>query len=481
MTIENPTYDFSAPYMRASIVTRDGNIFPLWLSDSPDAQYIQHGLAKNADQFGGYPLKSLPYVTGISVDLALGGYFTMKCSLSFPYEQGQQFLASDLIEFGIAQLQVQLGWVGGQYSDQVLSPVYEGMIIAPDVQFGEWTTVTLNAVSTSGYTAGLTTKHIIVPAGHMSRYSFIAFLAGHYKYKVKLSDDLEKLRATDGHILFSKPQLSQRGYTDWFFIHKLVWDSGCVYSLVNNILYIQSMKSWLGAKPIKELVYYHHNGEVTSSKLPIFSLSMPSKAPFLPGYSAVYNKGIASKTKDIVSTILTDAQAKIQRTGTGPVGSTDSLAPGKPKTDGVSSNGEGTENVTIITGSADDPDLNSTLAAVFTDGQMAMGLELTIGTIGAPDIVPGTTVKIRGAGLRYENDNFGVFSVSHTVDSNGFFTTLKGVSNTGAMLSKLSGDLATGDQNVEEADIAQGAQPIPRPPKEPDSPNETYLKLIGLL
>jgi len=67
-----------------------------------------------------------------------------------------------------------------------------------------------------------------------------------------------------------------------------------------------------------------------------------------------------------------------------------------------------------------------------------LGIELDIETIGDPEMIPGTMVRIAGLGRRFDNRVYAVHEVTHTVGSGGFSTQLKLITNIDAILDAIS-------------------------------------------
>lgn len=95
-------------------------------------------------------LGALSYVSQINIEYRLGENCNISLVLTPPYEDGLRFLQSDLIRYGVGQLQVQIGYTtgtktGGGATTLVNLP-FTGFLQYPQVSIGTDMTITLTAL-----------------------------------------------------------------------------------------------------------------------------------------------------------------------------------------------------------------------------------------------------------------------------------------------------------------------------------------------
>ena len=84
----------------------------------------------------------------------------------------------------------------------------------------------------------------------------------------------------------------------------------------------------------------------------------------------------------------------------------------------------------------------------------AMGVPLTVETIGIPIVFPGMIAAVTGLGFRLSTPTagtYGIRKVRHTLGTNGYTTTLEMTSNVGSFLSKQISLPADGPQQSQNA------------------------------
>lgn len=135
------TYDFRAPYMSAVIVTPGGVRVPLWTE-------LQLSAAQRDSINLG--VSSLPYLSELEITLPLGDVPTIRAQLTPPFLDARAFLNSSVIEWGLSTIEVQFGYSGGN-GQAVLSPIFAGILLKPDVSLGQDASITLNAQGSGGF------------------------------------------------------------------------------------------------------------------------------------------------------------------------------------------------------------------------------------------------------------------------------------------------------------------------------------------
>lgn len=176
-------YDFYSPFMSAWIVTNpedpEGSRFPLWVEGvNPDRRGSlvprtpdgSEGDTSYIEELG-----SLAFCSEISVELQLAYVPRITATLTPPFREGLAFLNSALIEWGNSTLEVQFGYTGGTPDGIVLSPVFSGTLLKPEVTIGEDISITLNAQGIGAFPA--VRQDVINPFPPQPRRKLIKALA----------------------------------------------------------------------------------------------------------------------------------------------------------------------------------------------------------------------------------------------------------------------------------------------------------------
>ena len=419
--------DYRNPFLSAAIVTTDGTRFPLWMKTDP--------AARTAARLQG--TQSLAFVQELSVEIQLAYLPIIKCTLAPPYGDALNFLNSRLIEWGQSQLEVQFGYIQqGPPNDPagrvVLSDLYSGILLKPEVQLGQDVVITLNAQGVGGFAAVRQEGNLTIKD---TRKNIVKKLFERFKVTVDDSE-VDKIATTQAEIVAEwnkKPiDFTQAGDSYWTAVLKIVREAGFHSYLVGNAFKVLPASFVFSAGPTKLFRLYDFSqgrlGPVDGGSLgvnrvlPILSVSSPTSAVYLPGSAqGFFIQDINSFDRGEIKKFVGDQQVAAPRTGVGAssVQNPNTLPAADPKT------GEGAEQ---YPGNASDDQLLQQVQSEYAAQTTLMGVQLNMESIGDPTLLPGTVIAVRGIGARL-NGNYSTFKVTHTIGGSGYTMSLECVSN----------------------------------------------------
>lgn len=441
------SYDFYNPFMAAAIVDKNGERFPLWTNKG--------GNPFNIASAGMGPLRALAFLSEIQIELQLGDIPRITATLTPPYEDAIRLMDSELVEFGNARLEVMFGYASGTSTGEaVLSPIFEGLLIKPDISIGIDSTFILHAQGTGGYAAVSQVSYATFK--EKTRRSIISDVLARHGLQI---DDTHIDSASDSFKLWDgdKITVAQGNKTDWFFITTLsnearVW---IIYTEKGKVRFVPRNKN-LNGQPTYQLSMFELNqGMIGGEVFPILSAQTSSAAIYLPGLRGLLLKGVDAKSKKSVQQIVDDKLVRTNRTdkGAADVKGSTSFADPNDKSGFNAFPGDPSSDVA-----------KAQAVAAFDNFGPAMGIPMDVETLGIPDMSPGDVVQINGMGLRL-NGNYGVFKLTHTLSNSGYTSNLKLVSNTAKILAMANQVTPSGQTNTKVApDVpsnAVDAQPKP--------------------
>lgn len=423
--------DYRNPFLSATIVTPDGERYPMWLRTPASAQASAR-LGKT---------NSLAFVTEVSVELQLAYLPIIKATITPPYRNAIDFLNSRLIEWGQSILEVQFGYVVQQARDPndpsrpagraILSPVYSGVLLKPDVTLGE-STIVLNAQGVGGFAAVRQEGGLTVSA---TRKEVVQKLFERFGVAV---DDAEvlKLSTSQAGVVaeWSKTTINfvQGGDTYWTAAMKVIREAGCHAYLSGNKLLILPASFVFSSTPTKLFRYYDFaggrigpvDGGATGINrvLPILSASSPTSAIYLPGSAqGFFIKDVNSFDREEIKKFVGDKQVAAPRTGEG----ASSIANSKTLPAADKQTGEGAEQ---FPGDPSDSQVVQQVKAEYAAQSTLMGVALNFDSVGDPSVMPGQVCAVRGLGERLSG-NYSIFKLTHTIGGSGYTMSIESVSN----------------------------------------------------
>lgn len=484
------TYDFSASYFVAAITNHSSpnnntpNYIPFWGSIVGDNQRSSKST---------FPLGAMAWVQEITVELNLGNVPIITCQLSPPFREGMEFLDAE-IEYGRAELHVQVGYTGGNSEGgPILSPVFTGLLLEPSIAIGEDIQITLNAQGVGGFStirqAGTKTAQL-----NETRLDLIRRIAGSNKRALEVEvrkDDVPDDSATR-LLLDEKIQWSQGGKSDNEALWELVNEAQGWMIYVSEAeklgaptkpkLRIMSRDRALGAPPLRTLrLYDFKDGTLFGGQCgeyPILQVSNPPVPVYFPGSMRALvmeeisdkNPGapkpgpaftatgapavpVAVEAESHVGELRKLSVHSVRRAFSDAAGDQGTIskagaaapAPSEAFTAADPATGDGGETL------PGDPESASSMSRALMEFRRAgnMGVPLDIDTIGIPDIKPGEVVLVTGLGKRLSGHRWGVHTVRHQVGGAGFSTSIHVVSNTEEIL-RTGAQAARGKVNKEK-------------------------------
>lgn len=424
-------YTFSGPFMAGRITDKQGRKYPLWLNPKE----LLSG------DFG--VIKDLPYVQEVTVELGLGLVPQIKVVLNPPHHEAQKILDSPLIEWPGNVLEVQLGYSEG--SQAVMSPIFSGMLLKPDIELGEEISITLNAQGVGGYSGlRLESRRTFKNTKRIDIIKEI--LKGPDKKAERRVEVLDTVKAKEARKLLDKKiNYSQAGQADMLAITQIVQDCKCWYSWEGRdikdksnkdkfVLYSKEERMASVPKrifsffdpPDKKLV----GGEFRAGEMgpnvgiyPIINLSSPTAAIYMPGaIRGMVIQDIDSKTRKRKVEVVNDKNQRIPRIGTGAAWVISELLP-----DTDDKEGDGATSYTV--GLSDQA--KAAVEGEFQRVNSDMGVKLTIDTIGIPDLLPSESITVTGIGTRLsgKGGNYSVMKLTHQWGTGGTSTNFECMSN----------------------------------------------------
>ena len=476
-------YDFYNPFASAWIIQNpedpQGTRFPLWVEGvSPDRRSSL--VPKSPDGQDSLntemveDLGSLAFCTELTVELQLAFVPKITATLNPPFREGLAFLNSSLIEWGNSILEVQFGYVGGTPDDVVLSPVFTGVLLKPEVSIGEDISITLNAQGIGAYTAARQdwvqvfqnkTRRKIIKAlcrvlgmepnfeevdapfekelAAVSQHVFEAIGSGLGGFDLDqvTRDEIEKSRK---QIYQNSPMeqlitVAPGGQTMWQLLYQVVREAQCWMFIQGaeepgepEQLRIVPRNSVMVGEPQCTLVLLDHpDGEIGPARntYPILSVSSPTSAVYLPSSTRGFLVfGYDSKERAKAVEVIDPNSKDVQRSG-------NAQTQANASTRNPAANTTTGEGMAVASSDSMSPEYAEQVRAETEAAATNMGVKLEIETLGVPDLLPAHVVAVRGIGARFESGsgNYAVFNVKHSLGTGGYTTSLEAVSNVGQL------------------------------------------------
>jgi hypothetical protein len=446
-------FDFYSPFMAAALVGEDGDRVPFWTDtfQSP-AGYLGElqSVAINAG------LQSLPYVTEIQLVMNLSTLPQITVTLSPPYREALTLLNTSLIEWGRSSLEVQFGYTSGK---TVLSPVFSGLMLQPQISLGEHITMTLKGQGGMSLTQGERNK---IQSSVTREEQIKTCVRGPDPANARnLEADFTEAKA-DPNAAASLNEtienLSMSGRSDWEVIYWLCNQCNCFPLLVENKVKIISYAHRLSGVPTKifSLMDFPQGrigpesgqglgpqGANLADVYPILSISTPNAAIYLPGtIRGIRSSGIRSADREAVENFYDDTTARPPLVGTGRGQHLPS--PSTPNAD------EAGDGLLHMYGDVSNPVVKDQINAEVRKLTANYGIKIEVETLGVPDLLPGDVVAIRGMGKRLDG-NYGIMQLTHTIGASGYSTRFEAYSNTSKLEAKNTKP-ASSDPNQKEAE-----------------------------
>ncbi len=453
----------------------NGTRFPLWVdginADRRTDLMIRSELGSSTDVESDIDeLSSLAFCTDITVELQLAFIPKISATLSPPFREGRAFLNSSLIEWGNSILEVQFGYTGGAPEDVVLSPVFSGILLKPEVTIGQDISITLNAQGIGAFTANRqdaiktyqnkTRREIIKDLAQFVglEADFSAIDAEYAKQFQEAAREnvvqlgfpgfeltaltLQSIEDTRKQIQKKSPieqpiTVSAGGLTVWRLLYQIVREAQCWMTVQGperpgdpEQLRIVPRNAVMSGKPEYTFTLFDHPAGQLGPAVdtyPILSVSSPTSAVYLPSSTRGFLVfGYDSKERE-------KAVKQVDATGTGTSRTGEGQTQANPTKRNPAANPGKSEGMGIASSDSLSPEFQEQVNAEKDASATAMGVQLDIQTLGVPDILPAKVCAVRGIGSRFEGGNYAIFKVVHKFGTGGFTSDLELRSNVGQL------------------------------------------------
>lgn len=435
--------DYYGIAIEGTLALRDGKPYKLWVggTDLPGA------------------LANPAWVSNITIELALGLNSKVQVTLTPPFEEGLELINSDLLEWGMGNLLVSVGYTTG--SGETMTKPFGGLIQKPDFKIGTDISVTLTALGV-GYSLNL--KKPIGPRkwDNKSPAEVVLEVLKNYQ-ELDISDiysdftiEQKSANLREGKHPFFRiptklvpegtgPQAKQKAElitieqstkNDWWFFTDLVRKHALDVKIINKKVTLHEPTKWRADKPVMSFIL---RGPIDSEKrqYPILELDSPDTWIWL---AVGAGKAVAADVKFQKQIGIFQATPAKPTTET-----TTKPEPGRkqPKVK--------TEQIEITQGmpggvyASEDQNAAFSYPACPEDGRdeeikaelknifNQQGVILEITTIGIPDLLPGQVVTIHGTGGGSDKPkfdaNYGVQWVQHQCGTAGYVTKFKAINS----------------------------------------------------
>ena len=445
-------YDFFAPFVRVALTKDDGSRLPLWFGASSlvDADEFLYAQVPNSGGLG----TNLAIVSGVEIEQSLGNFFTIKVTCSPTFPDAMALLESDAIVIGDTTLELQYGYIAG--GGTLLTRTFVGLLTDPEFSLGEEITVTLSAQATCS-TGMLRSASAEVRQG--TRRKLIedtALGSGEPLRNVVMNFEgvtgEAELRALNEEISYSPA-----GRNDNLVLRDLVEQCMCeVYyrPLASNPrvpeMVVIGRELRFGGTATKEFKLYSFGDRQNQTNrslggdalaggvYPILDVSTTSKQVFLRSVVSGTVRSNVDDTRenapvpertlaaDSAGPTLSAEQSPGGLAQNAPVPS--SATPGPPET--------GTGNALIQAGAGHDfPTQHASNREQENNSNINAGVILKVGSVGIPDLEPGTIVSVRGLGKRYSG-KYSLTKVTHSFGDGGYTSSWEGIANAGQLYAR---------------------------------------------
>lgn len=426
----SPQYDFSSPFMRASIIVnpRQANErrYPLWFQgdksvvSAPAISPLLNGYT-GGDSSSTLTFDTLAFVSDVSVDLGMGVIPTISMTITPPLDLARKFIDSELIQWSTSALEVQFGYVLGQ-NEPIISPPYVGITSAPDVSFGTDISITFKAAGRAGfYLASEGASGIKVKKPRIEHVNDLVKAVGAKRGTDVLDEVAKQNLKTEEEIV-----TATQSYLN--LIYEIARKCGCWLDLSKDEVRLVSFSQLVVSEPKAILAYFdsvgaYGPGSTSPGVYPILSAS--SNSSFL--YMGHYAQDAIQKAQDkSAGTKTTEGKQEAKDAA-----SQSKAQPAKKDKQSRSS------KRTAPPASKKDTDAatakqDAEVEMQHTQTDAGSGLELEVSTLGFPDILPGMNVEVIGLGKRIDAP-YSVFKVSHKLSASGFETSLNLKSTSGKL------------------------------------------------
>ena len=410
--------------MSAQVLTGDEKVrFPFAAEIDPEGSDNIHRVTG---------LRSIPYLSEISVRLQLDSIPQITAVLTPPYHEAIALLDSPILDWGgLSELECQFGYLGPQGLQVANSPTYKGIILKPEYELGVETVLTVKAQGVGGYHAvrdkrAKTYTKMTRRAVLQAVIQEINEVAGSRQDQLTLDTSAVFKGDTASALLMTAEEdyVRPAGQNNWTFFQRVVEDCRCWISLVGNKFRILPLEFANSSQPVATFALYDLGEGIIGPEqniFPIFSFYSPTMGVYLSQeVSGLLAKGFDPSTRQAKSLKATDAEVPVASTGAGSASSERHPDP-----------------VHGYFGDIDDLRKRDLMNARFERQRTGIGVRVELDTIGIPHILPGDSISVRGLGERISGSNvhrYTVFEITNTLNASGYVSSIVAVSNIAAAL-----------------------------------------------
>lgn len=405
----------------AVILRTGGNAFPLWMGGATN----ERGAIYHSDDPETLLYEDIPIVESVEVDIGIGLIGKVSVQISAPYDLGLKLLNSSLFSIG-SVLDVQIGYPRiGKFL-----PWFSTMTSKPSVQISpdDGLTATLNGEG-GAFAACRGTSSETFDGSYADIIDTIAAQDSN-KWRV---DFPPGDRGDESDALYrERSGVSQGNKTDWMFVQHLCRLANCDAWIAPddrvrgaNVLRIRRRSEEMAGTPRYTFVARGRADFI--NYFPLLSFESSAEGVWLPPGSR------ETRAADInIITRETPPETIVRPE--------DTNVSGMPGEAGV---GEGNEEddgtvVAVEPSPRDDRGVagrrvhapahapespEEVLQSMVTEARQRGGLNVTISSIGIPDLFPGEVVGIAGVGIF--SGNYGLESISHAASPGDWSMTMK--------------------------------------------------------
>lgn len=394
-----PVLDPSGFQMAVRIVTTEGDIYPLWMSQ--DGAHLADTLATVDAALGisgDFLITGLPCVESVDIEIGLGANSKLTVSIATPFDIGLAVLASPLMRIGnVIECQVGYPRIGR------FLPWISAITARPDIR--------INA--DEGFSASINGEggaFIALRATRTTEYrnaSYVdvvqAILANEGYENIDL--DVPESTGESDPLYITRERVSQAAQSDWFFVQYVVRAANCDAWIEpasgeegRQKLKIVRREEVLGGTP--RFSFVMRGNADFDVYFPIFEFETQAEGVWLPGAATSVRTGeLNPTTGTVTSLVVTRSESQVPSTGPAVV------APGSTTVNdtGVAlavSTNEDTAGDHIYVSERDHRTPAAVATAHLTESALrGGGIRATVSSVGIPDLFPGQLVGIVGIGV----------------------------------------------------------------------------------
>lgn len=418
-------HDFMAPFFLAWIVRPDKKEFPLWLRPEKGGRYAN--------------VPDMACMDSASLELNMNGIPVMAASLSMNWDTGQQFLNSDLFEFGSNLLKFQYGYLGSGGKPVCMYTV-EGLTQAPDVNIGvSDISVTLKGHGLSGNYLSQSSRTVPPLKDQKSRRDLIKLLAApevpkavkfDVVFRPECDSDSEVKAALDEKI---DANFADKSSMD--AISELAWDAACQVLFISDRLEIIPISTMMGGgEGMRQFVHRAFpKGRLgpAANIFPILGVSVATPANYTSGaLQGICVSDVDPRKVAVVEQYAGAADSKVSST------CRSIMALPEDKTLAALNTMSRLGRTQLPFSFIEDRAVSRRrLDMAWYDLAIQSGLKLTVETLFLPDLLPAETAVLHMGLMRYDG-KYAIDKLTHSFSSSGFSTSFDCISNAGSLFAQ---------------------------------------------